>query len=227
MRRHPHRFPEDGRLQTDLLHKCNVDGFRTPLDRLSEICWRLGYIADRDASALDIEDWPFREREGSLLIDIANHVFEAYGIGDSDEIIILRMVLPVHPLVRKVFMNIDELAANQISFDFFTNAIDGTQRTGFLPDPADATTVDQADALIVRQKLLLPHTDNLVMQRVMDAIQEILSRHRYLDRELFRAFIAACTHLPEDEDADASEDDDGHGFDGFDDFEPGWQHRLS
>ena len=87
--------------------------------------------------------------------------------------------------------------------------------------------MDQADALIVRQKLLLPHTDNLVMQRVMDAIQEILSRHRYLDRELFRAFMAACTHLPDDEDVDESEDSEGHGFDGFDDFEPGWQHRLS
>ena len=161
------------------------------------------------------------------MIDIASNTFEAYGIGESDEIIILRMVLPVHPLVRKVFMNIDELAANRISFDFFTNAIDGTQRTGFLPDPANATTVDQADALIVRQKLLLPHTDNLVMQRVMDAIQEILSRHRYLDRELFRAFMAACTHLPDDEDVDESEDSEGHGFDGFDDFEPGWQHRLS
>ena len=103
------------------------------MDRLSEICWRLGYIADHDASALDLEDWPFREREGSLLIDIASNTFEAYGIGESDEIIILRMVLPVHPLVRKVFMNIDELAANRISFDFFTNAIDGTQRTGSCP----------------------------------------------------------------------------------------------
>lgn len=204
-----------------------VDGFRTPLDRLSEICWRLGYIADQDASRLNLEDWPFRGREGSLLIDIASNIFEAYGIGESDEIIILRMVLPVHPLVRKVFMNIDEEAAVRISFDFFTNAIDGTKRTGFLPEPANATTVDQADALIVRQKLLLPHTDNLVMQRVMDAIQEILSRHRYLDRELFRAFMAACTHLPDDEDADESEDSEGHGFDGFDDFEPGWQHRLS
>ena len=204
-----------------------VDSFGNQLNRLSEICWRLGYVNDRDLSALGIEDWPFRDREDSLIIDIANHIFEAYGTGDSDEIVILRMVLPVHPLVRKVFMNIDELAANRISFDFFTNAIDGTQRTGFMPDPADATTVDQADALIVRQKLLLPHTDNLVMQRVMDAIQEILSRHRYLDRELFRAFMAACTHLPEDDDVDASEDHGGHGFDGFDDFEPGWQHRLS
>ena len=206
---------------------CSVDGFRTPLDRLSEICWRLGYIADVDASALGLNDRPFLGREGSLLIDIANHIFEAYGTGDSEEIIILRVVLQVHPLVRKVFMNIDEEAAMRISFDFFTNAIDGTQRTGFLPEPASATTVDQADALIVRQKLLLPHTDNLVMQRVMDAIQEILSRHRYLDRELFRAFMAACTHLPEDEELDESEDSEGHGFDGFDDFEPGWQHRLS
>ena len=204
-----------------------VDSFGNQLNRLSEICWRLGYVNGSDLSALGIEDWPFRDREDSLIIDIANHIFEAYGTGDSEEIVILRMVLPVHPLVRKVFMNIDELASNRISFDFFTNAIDGTQRTGFMPDPADATTVDQADALIVRQKLLLPHTDNLVMQRVMDAIQEILSRHRYLDRELFRAFMAACTHLPEDEDVDESEDHGGHGFDGFDDFEPGWQHRLS
>ena len=206
---------------------CGVDGFRTPLDRLSEICWRLGYIADQDSSTLDLEDWPYREREGSLLIDIANHIFEAYGIGDSDEVIILRMVLPVHRDIRKVFMKIEDEAAEQISFDFFTNAIDGTQRTGFLPEPASATTVDQADWLIVRQKLLLPHTDNHVMQRVADAIQEILSRHRYLDRELFRAFMAACTHLPDDEDVDESEDSEGHGFDGFDDFEPGWQHRLS
>ena len=120
---------------------CGVDGFRTPLDRLSEICWRLGYIADHDASALDLEDWPFREREGSLLIDIASNTFEAYGTGESEEIIILRMVLPVHPLVRKVFMNIDEEGCDANLFDFFTNAIDGTQRTGFLPEPASATTV--------------------------------------------------------------------------------------
>ena len=204
-----------------------MDKFGDELSRLSEICWRLGYANNSDLAALGIEDWPFRDREDSLIIDIANHIFEAYGTGDSEEIVVLRMVLPVHPLVRKVFMNIDEFAANRISFDFFTNAIDGTQRTGFMPDPADATTVDQADALIVRQKLLLPHTGNVVMQRVMDAIQEILSRHRYLDRELFRAFMAACTHLPVDEDVDESEDHEGHGFDGFDDFEPGWQHRLS
>jgi hypothetical protein len=64
------------------------------------------------------------------------------------------------------------------------------------------------------------------MQRVMDAIQELLSRFKYLERELFRAFMAACTHLPEDDESNV-EDDDEPGFDGFTDFKPGWQHRLS
>jgi len=91
--------------------------------------------------------------------------------------------------------------------------------------------VDAADALVIRQKLLLPHADHVVMQRVMDAIQELLSRYKYLERELFRAFMAAYDHLPDDEGEDGVSDDghsdDGSGFDGLDDFEPGWQHRLT
>jgi hypothetical protein len=38
--------------------------------------------------------------------------------------------------------------------------------------------------------------------------------------------MAACTHLPEDDESNV-EDDDEPGFDGFTDFKPGWQHRLS
>lgn len=204
-----------------------MDGFVTPLDRLSEICWRLGYVADRDLAAHDIRELAFRKEPDSLIVTIANHIFEAYAIGESEEIVILRMVLPIHPLVRKTFMNIEESIADAVSFDFFTNAIHGSERTGFLPDPIEATTIDAADAIVVRQKLLLPHADHVVMQRVMDAIQELLSRYKYLERELFRAFMAACTHLPEDDESDAEEGDDGPGFDGFDDFEPGWQHRLT
>jgi hypothetical protein len=169
----------------------------------------------------------FRKEPDSLIVTIANHIFEAYAIGESEEIVILRMVLPIHPLVRKTFINIEESIADAVSFDFFTNAIHGSERTGFLPDPIEATTIDAADAIVVRQKLLLPHADHVVMQRVMDAIQELLSRYKYLERELFRAFMAACTHLPEDDESDAEEGDDGPGFDGFDDFEPGWQHRLT
>lgn len=208
-----------------------MDGFVTPLDRLSEICWRLGYVADRDLAAHGLESWDFREEEDSLIISIANYLYEAYTTGDSDEIVILRMVLPVHDIVRKVFMNIDEDVAQRLSFEFFTNAIHGTERTGFLPSPAVAETVDAADALVIRQKLLLPHADHVVMQRVMDAIQELLSRYKYLERELFRAFMAAYDHLPDDEGEDGVSDDghsdDGSGFDGLDDFEPGWQHRLT
>jgi hypothetical protein len=217
---------EDGRLQTNVPLIGHMDGFVTPLDRLSEICWRLGYVADRDLAAHDLGEWMFRKEEDSLIVTIANHIFEAYAIGESEEIVILRMVLPIHPLVRKTFMNIEEDAAEAISFDFFTNAIHGSERTGFLPDPVAATTIDAADALIVRHKLLLPHADHVVMQRVMDAIQELLSRFKYLERELFRAFMAACTHLPEDDESNV-EDDDEPGFDGFTDFKPGWQHRLS
>lgn len=204
-----------------------MDGFVTPLDRLSEICWRLGYVADRDLAAHDIQELDFRKEEDSLIVTIANHIFEAYAIGESEEIVILRMVLPIHPMVRKTFMNIDENIADVVSFDFFTNAIHGSERTGFLPDPIGASTIDAADALVVRQKLLLPHADHVVMQRVMDAIQELLSRYKYLERELFRAFMAAYTHLPEEDDSDAEGEEDGSGFDGFTDFEPGWQHRLS
>lgn len=204
-----------------------MDGFVTPLDRLSEICWRLGYVADRDLAAHDIQELDFRKEEDSLIVTIANHIFEAYAIGESEEIVILRMVLPIHPMVRKTFMNIDENIADVVSFDFFTNAIHGSERTGFLPDPIGASTIDAADALVVRQKLLLPHADHVVMQRVMDAIQELLSRYKYLERELFRAFMAAYTHLPEEDDSDAESEEDGPGFDGFTDFEPGWQHRLS
>ena len=204
-----------------------MDGFVTPLDRLSEICWRLGYVADRDLAAHDIEEWMFRKEQDSLIVTIANHIFEAYAIGESEEIVILRMVLPIHPLVRKTFMNIDEGTADAISFDFFTNAIHGSERTGFLPDPIAATTIDAADALVVRQKLLLPHADHVVMQRVMDAIQELLSRFKYLERELFRAFVAAWSHLPEDDEDNAEGEWGDPGFDGFTDFQPGWQHRLS
>ena len=204
-----------------------MDGFVTPLDRLSEICWRLGYVADRDLAAHDIQELDFRKEEDSLIVTIANHIFEAYAIGESEEIVILRMVLPIHPMVRKTFMNIDENIADVVSFDFFTNAIHGSERTGFLPDPIGASTIDAADALVVRQKLLLPHADHVVMQRVMDAIQELLSRYKYLERELFRAFMAAYTHLPEENESDAEGEEDAPGFDGFTDFEPGWQHRLS
>ena len=50
-------------------------------------------------------------------------------------------------------------------------------------------------------------------------------------RDSFRAFMAAYDHLPDDEGEDGVSDDghsdDGSGFDGLDDFEPGWQHRLT
>jgi len=208
-----------------------MDPMGTPLGRLSSICWRMGYVTDTDPTKLGIAAFPFRHEEDSLLISIAGYTYEAYAIGDSEEIVILRMVLPVHPVVRKVFMNIEEDLAERLSFEFFANAIDGSERTGFLPEPAVATTVDAADALVVRQKLLLPHADHVVMQRVMDAIQELLSRYKYLERELFRAFLAACAHLP-DEDKDEEHESggdggDGSGFDGLNDFEPGWQHRLT
>ena len=54
-----------------------MDGFVTPLDRLSEICWRLGYVADRDLAAHDIQELDFRKEEDSLIVTIANHIFEA------------------------------------------------------------------------------------------------------------------------------------------------------
>lgn len=208
-----------------------MDPMGTPLGRLSSICWRMGYVTDTDPTKLGIAAFPFRHEEDSLLISIAGYTYEAYAIGDSEEIVILRMVLPVHPVVRKVFMNIEEDLAERLSFEFFANAIDGSERTGFLPEPAVATTVDAADALVVRQKLLLPHADHVVMQRVMDAIQELLSRYKYLERELFRAFLAACAHLPDEdedeEDESGGDGGDGSGFDGLNDFEPGWQHRLT
>lgn len=208
-----------------------MDPMGTPLGRLSSICWRMGYVTDTDPTKLGIAAFPFRHEEDSLLISIAGYTYEAYAIGDSEEIVILRMVLPVHPVVRKVFMNIEEDLAERLSFEFFANAIDGSERTGFLPEPAVATTVDAADALVVRQKLLLPHADHVVMQRVMDAIQELLSRYKYLERELFRAFLAACGHLPDEgedeEDESGGDGGDGSGFDGLNDFEPGWQHRLT
>ncbi len=166
----------DMRGPTDEEDDDSVENGHTPigrmmLDNFIEISTRLGYET-HDNPPLP-EGYAREETLPSTFARVGKRPFEAI---DHGEFLILRVT---HHLTEELQHQLNELG-DEFSSSLYMEIGEmslSSNRIGWYHIPHEAVHIDEIDHIVFRQKLILHQVDQVSMQRLMDAFQELLSLH--------------------------------------------------